>query len=79
MSDTKRSSISEALRNTVIGSRVPYRRIEQTTGVPRASISRFVAGKRSLRLDMADRIAAYFGLELTVCVSDNGERAGYEQ
>ena len=25
---------------------------------------RFVAGKQSLRLDMADRLADYFGLEL---------------
>jgi hypothetical protein len=28
------------------------------------SISRFVAGKQSLRLDVADKLAAYFGLEL---------------
>jgi DNA polymerase I-like protein with 3'-5' exonuclease and polymerase domains len=31
----------------------------------RASLSRFVRGERSLRLDMADRLAKYFGLELT--------------
>jgi hypothetical protein len=79
MSDTECSSISEALRNTVIRSGVPYLRIEQATGVPRASISRFVARKRSLRLDMADRLAAFFGLALTVCVPDKGERARYER
>jgi plasmid maintenance system antidote protein VapI len=30
----------------------------------RASIMRFLRGEQSLRLDMADRLAAYFGLEL---------------
>ncbi len=30
----------------------------------RASIMRFVRGSQSLRLDMADRLAACFGLEL---------------
>jgi plasmid maintenance system antidote protein VapI len=79
MTDKDRSSISDVLRNTVIASGAPYLRIEQATGVPRASISRFVARKRSLRLDMADRLAAFFGLALTVCVPDKGERAGYER
>ena len=32
--------------------------------VRRASISRFVRGERSLRLDAADKLAAYFGLVL---------------
>ena len=40
-------------------------RIAADTGVERASISRFVRGERSLRLDMADKLAAYFGLKLT--------------
>ena len=26
---------------------------------------RFASGRRSIRLDMADKLAAYFGLELT--------------
>jgi plasmid maintenance system antidote protein VapI len=38
--------------------------LERETGVTRASIRRFVNGERTLRLDMADRLAAYFGLEL---------------
>jgi plasmid maintenance system antidote protein VapI len=38
--------------------------IERATGVKRASIMRFLRGETSLRLDMADRLAAYFGLEL---------------
>jgi hypothetical protein len=38
--------------------------LEQATGVKRASIMRFLRGKISLRLDKADALAAYFGLEL---------------
>jgi plasmid maintenance system antidote protein VapI len=56
--------MSEPLRRAIVESGVPYLRIEQDTGVQRACISRFVAGKRSLRLDVADKLAAYFGLEL---------------
>jgi hypothetical protein len=56
--------ISDLLRRTIERSKVPYLTIEQATGVARASIMRFVLRKQSLRLDMADRLAAYFGLEL---------------
>jgi transcriptional regulator with XRE-family HTH domain len=59
-----RSSISERLRKAIVQSDIPYRQIEQATGVKRASISRFVRGKRTLRLDVADRLAGYLGLEL---------------
>src|SRR5207248_4392043 len=57
--------ITDVLRQAILDSGLPLLRIEQDTGVQRASISRFVRGKRSLRLDMADRMAVYFGLELT--------------
>lgn len=32
------------------------------TGVQKASLIRFLRGEQSLRLDMADRLAAHFGL-----------------
>lgn len=38
--------------------------IERDTGVKRAALRRFRDGEQSLRLDMADKLAAYFGLEL---------------
>jgi plasmid maintenance system antidote protein VapI len=56
--------ISDLLRRTIAESGVPYLTLEQETGVIRASIMRFVRGEQFLRLDMADRLAAYFGLEL---------------
>jgi plasmid maintenance system antidote protein VapI len=59
------SPITDALRRAILASGLPLLTIEQETGVQRASLSRFVRGKNSLRLDMADKLAAYFGLRLT--------------
>jgi plasmid maintenance system antidote protein VapI len=59
------SAISDILRRTIIESAVSYLELQRSTRVSRASIMRFVRGERTLRLDMADRLAAYFGLELT--------------
>ena len=62
---TDESPITDALRQAIIDSGLPLLRIAEETGVERASISRFVRGKNSLRLDLADKLAAYFGLTLT--------------
>ena len=35
------------------------------TGIARASLIRFARGNQRLRLDIADRLAEYFGLEAT--------------
>jgi plasmid maintenance system antidote protein VapI len=59
------SAISDILRRTIIESAVSYLELQRSTRVSRASIMRFVRGERTFRLDMADRLAAYFGLELT--------------
>jgi plasmid maintenance system antidote protein VapI len=60
--------LSDLLRQTIVRAidqeRASYLGLERETGVARASIRRFVNGERTLRLDMADRLAAFFGLEL---------------
>jgi plasmid maintenance system antidote protein VapI len=60
--------ISDLLRRTIRAAveagRTNYKALERETGVTRASIMRFVRGSQSLRLDMADRLAGRFGLEL---------------
>ena len=58
------SPISDFLQHMIVESQVSYRSLERETGVARASIMRFVRGSQSLRLDMADRLASYFGLSL---------------
>jgi len=58
------SPISDLLRQSIAVSGVSYNALQKETGVTRASIMRFVRGDQSLRLDVADRLAAYFDLEL---------------
>lgn len=36
--------------------------VEKATGLHRASLQRFRDGETSLRLDLADRLAAHFGI-----------------
>lgn len=62
----KVTPISDVLRRAILDSGLPLLRIATETGVQRASLSRFVRGKNSLRLDVADKLAAYFGLKLVL-------------
>lgn len=59
----------------MLDSRLPLQQIAAAAGIERASLSRFVRGERTLRLDMADRLAAYFRLELRAN-GKKGERRG---
>ena len=62
--DRSRSPISDLLRRTIAESGISYSAFQRQTGVTRASIMRFVRGDQSIRLDMADQLAAYFGLQV---------------
>jgi len=57
-------SITETLRRAIVESGASIRSLSIATGVQRASIQRFVDGRQSIRLDIADKLAAYFGLSL---------------
>jgi len=59
MSDVLRQAIRERLETGL-----PMLRLAQETGIERVSLIRFARGDQSLRLDIADRLAVYFGLEL---------------
>ena len=61
---THPSPISDLLRQSITESEMLYQQLEKETGVCRSSIQRFVDKRQSLRLDVADKLAAYFGLEL---------------
>ncbi len=62
--DRKQATISDVLKRAIAESGMAHIAIERATGVQRASIMRFLRGSQSLRLDMADKLAALFGLEL---------------
>ena len=54
--------MTQLLREAVAESE-SLRAISTATGVKRASLRKFLRGEQSLRLDMADKLAAYFGIE----------------
>lgn len=60
-----KAPITDLLRRTIAESGIPLLRLSNETDVARASLIRFQRGETSLRLDVADKLAAYFGLELT--------------
>jgi plasmid maintenance system antidote protein VapI len=56
--------MTDALQAAIAQSGLAHIAIERETGVKRQSIMRFMRGERSLRLDLADRLAVFFGLEV---------------
>jgi plasmid maintenance system antidote protein VapI len=56
--------LTDPLRKAIVDCGQSFKALESETGVLRQSLMRFVRGQQSLRLDMADRLAAFFGLEL---------------
>lgn len=58
------SPLTDVLRKVINDSEITSKELSRETGVPRPSIVRFRRGDQSLRLDHADKIAAYFKLEL---------------
>ncbi len=56
--------MSQVLRAAIEESGLTRYRIAKDTGNTEASLSRFMAGETSLRLDKADKLAKYLGLEL---------------
>jgi plasmid maintenance system antidote protein VapI len=65
MSKSKpKAPITDLLRQTIIDSGIPLLRLSNETGVARASLIRFLRNETSLRLDVADKLADHFGLEL---------------
>ncbi len=60
----KTKSMTDVLKQTLRASGLTVYRVSKDTGIESATIYRFLAGRTSLRLDCADKIAAYLNLEL---------------
>ena len=56
--------MTDRLRQAIAESGLPMLTIATEAGIERASLIRFARGDQSLRLDIADRLAVHFGLEL---------------
>ncbi len=61
----KQQTITQTLRDAINDSELSFAALERETGVVRQSLMKFARGERSLRLDMADKLAEYFGLVIT--------------
>jgi transcriptional regulator with XRE-family HTH domain len=57
-------TMTEALKAAIEKSGVSRYRIAKETGITEPSLSQFMQGAASLRLDKADVLAAYLGLQL---------------
>ena len=64
--------MTELLRDALAEAESLYA-VSKQTGVCKASLIRFLRGSQSLRLDIADRLAEHFGLEV---VKRKGKRRG---
>jgi plasmid maintenance system antidote protein VapI len=64
MTSKRDQPLTTVLRRAIAESGLSFNALERETGVLRQSLMKFARGERSLRLDMADRLAAYFGLVL---------------
>ena len=58
-----KATITELLRREVAEADTPLA-IERDTAVKRAALRSFRGGEQSLRLDIVDRLAAHFGIEV---------------
>lgn len=61
---TPDDKLSAVLRQAIRDSEESFYMLAKVSGVARMSLVRFANGERSLRLDRAGNLAAYFGLEL---------------
>jgi transcriptional regulator with XRE-family HTH domain len=62
----KKSTMTDALKAAIDESGLSRYEISKATGVLQTSLSRFMRGETSLRLDKADVLAEYLGLRLVV-------------
>jgi plasmid maintenance system antidote protein VapI len=59
-----KTPLTDPLRQAIVDSGLPLLRLANETGIARASLIRFVRGDTSIRLDIADKLAEFFGLEV---------------
>lgn len=57
-------TLTDVLRAAIQRSGLTFYRIAKATGIDPSNLGRFIRGDLSIRLDKADRLAAYLGLQL---------------
>jgi plasmid maintenance system antidote protein VapI len=64
MEKKRHAPLTTILRKAIADCGLPFQRLEKETGVTRQTLMGFVRGERTIYLDMADKLAVFFGLEL---------------
>ena len=58
-------TLTEALRDAINESELSFKALGRETGVLRQGLMKFARSEQTLRLDQADKLTKYFGLEIT--------------
>ena len=58
-------TMTDAICEAIAESDLSFKQLGQQTGVARQSLMRFAAGEQTIRLDSADTLAEYFGIQIT--------------
>jgi len=61
----KPETLSDKLRRAIVESRLTHLQIEKETGIKRQSLLLFVRSEQTLRLDAAEKLMEFFGIEWT--------------
>jgi transcriptional regulator with XRE-family HTH domain len=75
----KPAALGDQLRAAVEGSGQTMYRVAKESGVPQAVLGRFMAGERDIKLETANKLAAYLEMELTVKLRLTCSRCRCEQ
>lgn len=62
---TTPKTMTDTLRRAIAESGLSFKELQRRTGVVRQSLMKFARGEQSLRLDHADKLVEFFGMELT--------------
>lgn len=73
---TDKQPMAEALKRAIESSGLTFKALERETGVTRQSLMAFMKGERTLRLDIADQVANYFGLIVGPASQPKAKRSG---
>ena len=58
--------MTEVLRQAIADCGLSFNELERQTGILRQCLMRFAKREGSMRLDQADKLAEFFGVELTL-------------
>ncbi|MEQ8847408.1 hypothetical protein [Botrimarina sp.] len=65
MAERRYPTMTEALRDSLLSDPRSFAEVARQTGLTRTSLMAFAEGKRSLRLDLADELAVFYGLRIS--------------